>query len=106
MNADNPYTPPDAGKDTKTSRTAWLLLPVPFLICGAILYLSTFLRVSILHLLMIGVLPLGLSIASAVAISSFLVRPPWYGLLIAAYVISLYLMWSYFSTMYRLNPFP
>lgn len=84
----------------------WLLLPVPFLICGLILYLSTFLGIGILHLLMISALPLGLSFASAVSISSYLIRAPWHRLLSGAYAVGLFFFWSHISRTFRLNPFP
>ena len=47
-----------------------------------------------------------LSLASAVAISTRLVRTPWHRILIAVYCVGLFLLWSWISINYRLNPFP
>ncbi len=111
MDESNPYKPPvsDEGnaRRFRLQGYAWLLLPIPFLICIAILYGSTWIgRIGLVHLLMIGPLPLGLSIASAIAISSRLVSGPWHRILIAVYCAGLFLLWSWISTTYRLNPFP
>jgi hypothetical protein len=84
-----------------------MLLPVPFLICGAILHGSTLIgRIGIVHLLTISVLPMGLSMASAVGVSSYLIRSPWHYLLTTAYCIGLLYFWAAIVEAYDLNPFP
>ena len=110
MDSGTPHEPPGSG-DGKAQATPmkvwrWMLLPVPFLICGAILYGSTFIeRIGFAHLMMISVLPMGLAIVSAVQIASYLVRSPWRYILVAAYCIGLYFFWGYLVVTYGLNPF-
>jgi hypothetical protein len=112
LDSTNPYQSPashdsDRRNRFPVNRLGWLLLPVPFLVCGLVLYASTWIgRIGLLHLLMIGPLPLAVSIATAVAISTHLIRAPWHRILIVAYCIGLYFFWSYISITYRLNPFP
>jgi hypothetical protein len=85
----------------------WLLLPVPFLVCGIVLYGSTFIgQIGVLHLCMSSVLPMGLSIGTAVVISDYLIPTPWHRILIAAYGIGLFLFYSYIFANYLPHPFP
>lgn len=85
----------------------WLLLPIPFLVCGIVLYGSTFIgQIGVLHLSMTSVLPMGLSMGLGVVISDYLIPRPWHRILIAAYVIGLFYFYSYIFANYLPHPFP
>jgi hypothetical protein len=112
VDASNPYKPPASDDHPEPARSgphpmAWLLLPMPFVLCLLILYGSTLIgRIGLVHFLLIGPLPLAVAISAAAAISEYLIRAPWHRIMIAASSIGVFLLWAYISTTFRLNPFP
>jgi hypothetical protein len=84
----------------------WLLVPMPFALCATILWITSFLRIGWLHLMLLGPISLGVPIAVALAIAPVFINGHWRWVLVAAYVIPLYFLWSHIIITYGLNPFP